>query len=140
MAAVRIDGRPTDGWLGFDLAEVLATVGDWPHLEWVLRDAELNCDVTKVWPEGVAVSDQTMRPGGLAVSWDEMRLLASSCSQIVDGTFVGYRRDGSAELSLAVIDSSYWIVWAQDDVVLDRVRAAFVSVSDYDEPPPPPCR
>jgi hypothetical protein len=140
MTAVRIGPQRPGGWLGFDLAEVMAAIGDWQDLEWVLSGAEFNGDVTEVWPPGTVVDELTRQPGGLPLTWEQMRLLASSCQQIVDGTLIGYSRDGSPKLSLAAIDSSYWIVWSEDDAVLVRIRAAFAAVDDYDEPSPPPRR
>lgn len=133
VAGVRIGAQGGDGWLGFDLGEVLAAVGEWEHLDWVLRDANFLCDVTNVWSEGVGVEEQTFRPGGLPITAAEMRTLAATCHQIIDGRFTGYLPDGSPLLSLAVIDSSFWLVWTEDSGVLDRVRATFVNVTDIDE-------
>ena len=137
VPAVRIPSQQNEGWIGFDLSEVMAAVGDWPELDWVLRGAYFNGDVTSVWSEGIAVEEQTEQPQGLSITWEQMRRLAGSCRQIIDGTFTGYGKSGSAELSLTAIDSSYWIVWANDERVLDRVRATFVGVEDYEEPQPP---
>ncbi len=89
--------------------------------------------MTNVWSEGVGVEEQTFRPGGLPITAAEMRTLAATCHQIIDGRFTGYLPDGSPLLSLAVIDSSFWLVWTEDSGVLDRVRATFVNVTDIDE-------
>jgi hypothetical protein len=63
--------------------------------------------------------------------------LAGQLAEIIDGTFTGY--SGSLpRLQIAVIRSSEWIVWTQDETVVSRVRGGFRGVTDYDEPEPPP--
>jgi len=134
-AALRIP--PQSDWLGFDLREVMAAVGEHPDLDWVLRNADFNCDVTPVWPDGWHwVEERTDSPSGLPITWDEMKRLAEVCGQVIDGTFTGYDPGGEPRLLLAVVDSSYWIVWSPDHLVLDGVRSGFQGVEEVDEPPP----
>lgn len=126
LTALRIPPQ-TPGRLGFDLAEVLAAVGVHANLHWVVRDAWFNGDVTAVWPEGLGVEERTRAIEGVALSWSEMTTLARVCHQVIDGEFSGYR-GAELRLRLAVFDSSYWVVLAEDPAVLDRVRAAFTGV------------
>ncbi|WP_370941840.1 hypothetical protein AB5J62_22290 [Amycolatopsis sp. cg5] len=97
MCVVRIPPQD-DGWLGFDLAEVMSAVGDRADLRWVLRFASFNGDVL-------------------------------TCTQIVDGEFSGYREE-RLRMRLEVVDSSYWVVAADDPRALASVRSAFHGVTD----------
>ena len=138
MPTVRIPRQNDNGWLGFDLAEVMGAVGDHGALAWTLTHFDTHCDVRDVWREGtLAVERRSEEPGGLRLTWQEMERLAGCCDQIIWGDFIGYREDGSAELALVAFDSSFWLVWADDETVLERVRAVFVGVEDDEEPDPP---
>lgn len=136
-AAVRIGGQPGRDWLDFDLGGVMSAMGSHPELDWWLYAAWFNCDVTAVWPDGVGIEEKNEERPGLALDWDTMERLASVCHQIIDGFFIGYDNRGQPILQLAVIDSTYWTVWAEDEGVLDAVRAAFDNVERDDEPAPP---
>lgn len=126
LTALRIPPQ-APGWLGYDLAEVLAAVGPHAHLHWVVRDAWFNGDVTAVWPEGLGVEERTRTTEGVALSWSEMITLARVCRQVIDAEFSGYR-GAELRLHLTVFDSSGWVVHAEDPAVLGRVRAAFAGV------------
>jgi hypothetical protein len=62
------------------------------------------------------------------MTWVEMRRLAAACSQIIDGEFSGYE-ETRLRLRLEVIDSSYWVVTADDPQVLANVQSAFNGVT-----------
>jgi hypothetical protein len=131
MGAVRIPPQG-DGWLGFDLAEVMSAVGQSDNLQWVLRWASFNGDVSAVWPDGIdSVEARTRLPEGVPMTWAEMWRLAAACSQIIDGEFSGYQ-ETQLRLRLGVIDSSYWVVTADDPQVLARVRSTFKGVTTSD--------
>lgn len=135
-AAVRIGEQDGSEWLGFDLREVLDAVGPHEELAWVLYDAQFNGDVRTVWPEGwESVQRRSDMPGGVPLTWQEMQTLGATCQQIIDGRFTGYDEAGHPLLQVQAVDSSYWIIWAQDAAILERVRGRFV-VEDYEEPPP----
>lgn len=137
-AAVRINKQPGHEWLGFDLREVMNAVGPHPELDWWLYNAYFQCDVTSVWPEGIGIEEQTQERPGLAVDWPTMEQVAGVCHQFIDACFTGYDERGEPRLQLAVVDSSFWRVWSDDDAVLDAVRAAFASVEADAGPAPPP--
>lgn len=127
LIALRIPPQ-APGWLGFDLAEVLAAVGDHADLRWVVRDAWFIGDVTPVWPEGLGVvEERTRTDDSVALSWTEMTTLAQVCHQVIDAEFSGYLGT-ELRLRLTAFDSSFWLVLAEDPAVLDRVRAAFTGV------------
>lgn len=121
LAAVRIPPQ-SDGWLGFDLAEVMSAVGQCDNLRWVLRWAQFNGDVSAVWPDEIdSVEARTRLPEGIPMTW----------SQIVDGEFSGYQ-ETRLRLRLEVLDSSYWVVTADDPQVLAIVQSAFNGVTTLD--------
>lgn len=136
--AVRIPPQQS-AWLGFDLAEVMSVIGFHGDLRWRLKNAELALDTAPaaIRQRWEAAEDQSRLPAGAELTWTDMEQLASDCSQVIDGTFTGY--SGSfPRLQIAVIRSSYWIVWTEDETVVSRVRGGFRGVADYDEPEPPP--
>ena len=136
--AVRIGVQGGGGWLGFDLREVIAAVGQ-PQdaLRWFMSHAQFNCNVGSVWPEGNLATEAKSRDGlGLPLDWATMSALAEVCGQIIDARFVGYDDQSQPQLMLEAIDSSYWVVWATDTAVIDSVRRAFTGVEDYVETAP----
>lgn len=129
MRAVRIPPQD-DGLLGFDLAEVMSAVGDRDDLRWVLRFASFNGDVSAVWSDGIdRVEANSRLVDGVPMTWEQMRRLAGACTQIIDGEFGGYQ-EGQLRLRLEVIDSSYWVVTADDPQALTSVRLAFHGVTN----------
>lgn len=122
-------------WLGFDLEQVMAAVGSHEDLIWTMAGAWIVCrdGTPDKWQR---LADQSNEADGVPLTWTDMAGLAEDCLQVIDGRFTG-RRGEEPLLLLAAIDSSYWIVWAADVNVLDRVRRAFSGVEEYDEPPPP---
>jgi hypothetical protein len=129
MRAVRIP-KQGDGWLGFDLAEVMSAVGDRADLRWVLRFAWFNGGVSAVWPDAIEVVEANSRSAdGLPMTWEQMRRLAAACPQIIDGEFSGYQ-EARPHMRLEVVDSGFWVVAADDPRVLARVRSAFRGVTE----------
>jgi hypothetical protein len=84
------------------------------------------------------VQDRTTHPGGLPLSWDDMRRLAVACQQIIDGDSTGYDDVGRPRLRLLAHDSTCWIVWSADPTDYEQVVAAFPHATETDEPPPLP--
>jgi hypothetical protein len=102
-------------------------------------------------PEGsdfdvVAIGDNVEQSAtGLHVRYDELLTMSARLQQVIDGLFIGCRdpRDfpsradpdevvlARAEIVLAAVDSSFWIVSASAGV-LDRFRARFEEVIDED--------
>ncbi|RYG19897.1 hypothetical protein EON82_20895 [bacterium] len=90
---------------------------------------------------------------GVPLAWDDLVDLTDSVLQTVWGTFVGVR-DPSAfaeipqlfngewryldrgtemfydlvEIAFQAVDSSFWLVWAKDEAVRERIRGAFSAV------------
>ncbi len=102
LTALRIPPQ-VPGWVGFDLAEVLAAVGTHADLHWV---AWFNGDVTAVRPEGLGVQDRTRSTEGFALSWSEMTTLAQMCRQIIDAEFSGYSPSATKPSSSSPLSTS----------------------------------
>jgi hypothetical protein len=121
----------------FDLLEVMDTAGDGTHLRWVLRDAWFNGDVRAVWPTGHEYAEsESWKPGGLRMTWAEMRRLAETCNQIVDARFTGYDESGEPHWQFLVEDSTFWVVWSRDPAGIEPVRLNFPDAEDHDAPVP----
>ena len=83
----------------------------------------------------------TAAPTGMQLSFDDLEAFAGRIRQVIDGLFVGChrpnllpRRDQTdaeslarAEMLVAAIDSSFWLLSAQDDV-LARIERRFERV------------
>jgi hypothetical protein len=84
-------------------------------------------------------------PSGMPMSFEDVEAFASRTRQVIDGLFVGCalpssapRRSDSdsrileaAEMLVAAIDSTFWLVSAPDDV-LARVESRFLHVETVD--------
>src|SRR6059058_5955175 len=102
--AVRIPPQG-DGWLNFDLREVMEAVGPHDDLSWhlsggwiVFRDDDVSDHLLTLLQE--AESDS-----GVGLTWLDMKQLSEECLQIIDGRFVG-SREGGTVLSFTAVDSS----------------------------------
>jgi hypothetical protein len=135
-AAVRIGVQGDGPSLGFDLREILVAVRPHPELTWVLRDAEIIGDLSDLWPDVPGQLElRTNERSGVRLTWPDMQRLGEICIQVIDGLFTAYDGAGDAQVQMEAVDSSFWVVWAQDGAVLERVRSAFV-VDDYEVPMP----
>jgi hypothetical protein len=87
----------------------------------------------------------TAAPTGMQLSFDDLEGFAGRIRQVIDGLFVGChrpnllpRRDHAdaeilarSDMLVAAMDSSFWLVSAQDDV-LDRYERRFERVETVD--------
>ncbi|MDQ6949651.1 MAG: hypothetical protein M3256_26230 [Actinomycetota bacterium] len=124
-----------DGWLDFDLREVMDAVGPHEDLSWHLSGGWIVFRDDDPSQQLVRLAQGAESDSGVGLTWPDMRQLSEECLQIIDGRFVG-RRDGHPVLSIAAVDSSYWIVWTAEERVADLLRRAFRGVEDYPEPSP----
>jgi hypothetical protein len=87
----------------------------------------------------------TASPTGMQLSFDDLEAFARRVRQVIDGLFVGChrpnllpRRDQTdteilsrADMLVAAIDSSFWLISAQDDVI-GRYERRFECVETVD--------
>lgn len=91
---------------------------------------------------------------GVRLDWDDLVDLSASIMQTVWGTFVAVRDPAAfaeipslfhddwcyvdrasarfydlVEIALQAVDSAYWLVWAKDAGVRERIRSAFTDVT-----------
>ena len=80
-------------------------------------------------------------PGGLMLSWNELVDYAQMVMQTVDGIYAGFqeasqalRYEGvhkgselydAAEIVLEAHDSSFWLVYAKDERIIERLQSVF---------------
>ncbi|MBV8295830.1 MAG: hypothetical protein JO085_03260 [Acidimicrobiia bacterium] len=130
MPAVRIPAQRST-WLGFDLGDVMAAVGEHAELKWQVLDANLAFEDEPVSDAWQAVAFDSRLEGGVDVTWEQMEALAAAGGQVVQGAFTGF--DGNeAIVQLAAFRPTHWTVWARHGATLERVRGAFLGVDDCD--------
>ncbi|MEI7927871.1 MAG: hypothetical protein WCH40_04915 [Verrucomicrobiales bacterium] len=127
-AAVRIGPQAEDGSLGFDLGEVLRTVGDQSRLSWTMTGAYV---LSPTPPSGDL---WTINPADAVVTWSDLVDLSLVWLQVIDGTFIGRLGLGAPQLVITAVDSSYWVVWATDALVIARIRESFRHVESCAAP------
>lgn len=129
------------------MSEVLAPLSPEANL---LRWSIL--DLREVVPSEESDSDLALiqqrvldSPSGLEMRFEELAAFSTGVRQVIDGLFVGcassdhfpLRSDDdatileSADMLVAAIDSSFWLVGAPEDV-LARVRQRFRAVSEVE--------
>ena len=147
MGVIEISDKTASGVLAFDLAELLDVLGPVGQTLW-WGILELNATGDLGATNILDLEGEIARSrNGLIVSWEELRKLGHSVSQVVDGVFVGCRdsRDipelrpgvniyAPSEVVLEAIDSSLWRVFSKDGAILDRFRSAFVNVEECSLP------
>lgn len=136
---VSIHDRDAKGFLAPDLRDLLPLLQpEGPGLVWAVLYLEAFGYVQPMY------SRVEESPDGVIVTWAELCEFAAKEFQTIWGEFVGCRdrasipeprADGAdlygpCEFVLEAIDSSYWTVYAKDDAILDRFRAAFRDVRD----------
>jgi hypothetical protein len=65
---------PGLGWVGFDLAEVMDSVGEWAELDWVVYDTYGGAKASWL-PGDPSLDELTEAPARLPVRWEQMRVL-----------------------------------------------------------------
>jgi hypothetical protein len=142
------DTRPVGQGRAFlPLSEILDSLSpDADRLVWSIFDLR---EAVPVEGSGIdpAQIDQEARtsPTGLHKTFPALRDLAEHMTQIIDGLFVGSAEEGrlpqasqpdvsiieQADMVVAAIDSSFWLV-AAPDRVLDRFAQTFSKVAEVD--------
>jgi hypothetical protein len=123
MPTIRISDIGDDGCLAFDLAELLALIGDQAaKSSWV-------CSVESVVPKtGAKYLDRALVgthtfPGAVLVQ------LASNTLQILEGTFRAFRLgEHSPWVTLEAFDTTWWEVSSHDTVLLESISSHFKNV------------
>lgn len=129
MAGVRIHDRTDDDELAFDLAELLACIGE------RARVSRWRCNVGECIARDEARTDLERAYGAPAgVSGAELFALAAETLQIVDGVFEAFRPgERRSWLKLEAIDSTYWEVFAAKADDLAPLRDRFSEVESIEE-------
>jgi hypothetical protein len=158
----RISDASERGYLSFDLRDLVALVEpEAAHLcwhaipmgeqTWIMVDETASQTMLDL-PARVDAS-----PNGVELSWPEMQELAASTHQTIWGTFIGIQPKTPlpsiaemfpdkwhyfnqamsvffdvVEIAIQAVDSSFWHLYARDDKVMERIRAAFADVGFID--------
>lgn len=128
MTGIRIRDL-TEGFLAFDLIELLEILGD------SAVASSWRCSVEE------CISADNARPNLEDAYNAEERLtgmhlfaLARETRQVIDGTFEAFRPgEDTAWITLSAIDSSYWEVFTADWFQLSRFESRFRDVERIEE-------
>jgi hypothetical protein len=123
--------------MAVQLAEVLAVI-----LENDLMWSMLEFNGMGEAPNNLSMDDfeelVRSKPGGLMMSWNELKKLSDGFSQTIDCMIVGAKTDrdilnahkagddfSSCEVVLNVFDSTEWSVWARDAELMKRLATIY---------------
>ena|SRR5437763_952204 len=108
------------------LAEVLDAVD--PCDRWELRW------INQVWWEGKESSwVDCSWDGPLVLDDPSLRAQAATAEQVINGRFTGFR-NGDEAVMIEAVDSSFWLLWSDDDRLKSRIRERFGDVTSVRPP------
>jgi len=146
------------GYLAFDLRHLLALVNpEGPNLRWHAIPMGEDFFVTGNGEEAEAAIEWCNRvddfPEGRVTDWHSLRAMGDQIFQTIWGTFIALRPEvelppvpslfqdswhyldratdafyRDVEIAFQAVDSSFWLVWAKDEDVRNRIRNAFEDV------------
>lgn len=105
------------------LAEVVDLVD--PCDRWDLRW------INQVWWEGKDSTwiDRSWDEGPLALDDETLRRQAAGAEQVINGRVTGFR-GGEEVVMIEAVDSSFWLVWSDDEDLRKRITDRFSQVSN----------
>ncbi|WP_311567541.1 hypothetical protein [Photobacterium arenosum] len=123
--------------MAVQLAEVLAVIPE-NDLVWSVIDFNGMGEA----PDNLSMDDFEelirSKPGGLMMSWSELKKLSNGFSQTIDCIIVGAETDrdilnahkagddfSSCEVILNAFDSTEWSVWARDSELMKRLATVY---------------
>jgi hypothetical protein len=126
MTTLKIHDVDPAGYLAFGLKDILALLRPGSDsAEWEIDHAD-----EEFWAAGEDVREiEALAGSGKQVSGEALRSLVDSLHQVIWGEFRAF--DGSASspwVIVRAIDSSYFEIETDDDVVVDLVRRHFNNV------------
>lgn len=129
MSILKILDCTDDGYLAFDLAEVLSVLGgDFPAFTWKIEFLEAVAKPDR----GLDVLELERRikssKGGMVIEWTELCSVADNLLQTIN-----CRITCEDIISVEAVDSSYWLVSCKMPEVLRRFRNHFKKVLEVAE-------
>lgn len=127
MRGITISDSTNDG-LTVDLIDILRLLGlPAEESDWELSEVEAVGD-------SAAGELHTLAEGKARVPGRTLLRLAAAVTQVIDGTFAGYRNGAERPwIVIRAVDSSAYDVQSQDEELLDSMRNLFKEVSDLPE-------
>lgn len=129
MAGIRIHDTTDEDVLAFDLADLLAVLGEQARL------STWKCSVGEcIAQDGARPDLEDAYNARVGLSGAEILALASDTLQIVDGAFEAFRPgERQPWIRLEAIDSTYWEVFAAKEEDLEPLRLRFSEVEIIEE-------
>jgi len=129
MIGIRVRDCTEQGFLAFDLADLLALLGE------SARTSRWRCSVEECITAEHGrpyLEDAYNKPD--ALTGTEMLRLARETHQVIDGTFEAFRHgENTPWIKLVAFDSTYWEVFARDSFELSPFESHFRKTEPIDE-------
>ncbi len=127
MLGITISDTIADGILAFDLIDILAVLGaEAIAAQWQISGVECFGEAAEQLHQ---YSDAE-----LALSGEELLNLAAKVTQVIEGTFAGYRLgDSSPWIIIDAVDGSAYDIQTSEEQILHQLRQKFRAVSDLVE-------
>jgi hypothetical protein len=130
MHAIRIRDLAPQGFLGFDLKEILAALG--PRglsASWAVSGVVSSNESLFATGEGASALER-LAVSGERLSGRQLAEIAQDVVQVIWGEFRGYEDTPSENpwVVMVAVDSSWWEVRSPDATLLDQVAGRFKSV------------
>jgi hypothetical protein len=129
VAGIRIHDRTDEQELAFDLADLLACLGD------KALSSQWKCSVGEcIAQEGARPDLEGAYDAPAGVSGTELIALAAETLQVVDGVFEAFRPgERRGWIALEAVDSTYWEAFAEKTDDLAALRVRFSEVESIEE-------
>jgi len=142
MIAIEISDSDPNGFVAVDLQDLLMVLpGEAKHLWWSILEFEATGDLGPSKNMLDFENQIKASPLGLQMQWDQLIGLANSIFQVINATIVGITAGNQfpgfvhseitalSEIVIQMIDSSVWIVAAQDENVIRTIEKRFLETS-----------
>ena len=116
-----------DGGLSFDLRELLAVLGVPADASWLVQW------VSGHGPDGGDHPWPDSWDAPVVVDGTTLTRQAADVAQVINGRFTAFR-DAQELVMVEAVDSTFWLVWTDDEALRGRLRNSFGRVTDVRPP------
>ena len=119
-----------NGFLNFDLRDLLTLISDGEKYSWTLADMDvtiLNKDNQPTDTDYKLIESINNNQKSQTVTWADLKRLTKLDIQTIDGTITAQNSDQKIEIS--AFDSSYWTVSTIDLALSERLQKRFKDIT-----------
>lgn len=122
-----------DGFLSFDLRDILELINNGNCFKWLVQ--EMNFNIIHTNENLIELNDDDFnfieflndKAESHLLTWDELLQLSRLNIQVVDGKIIG--NSNNEKIEIRVIDSSYWIITTNDNSLFDKIKKRFNDIT-----------